>query len=116
MRGKLSATVSSGIQATICFVDLEGFTALTEQHGDEDAAGLATRFAKLTRSVLGPRDHLIKTIGDAVLVTSPDPAAALTWVEKLLTRAPRTRVSRHCAPVSITGQQCSRREMYSAQR
>jgi adenylate cyclase len=87
MRGKLSATVSSGIQATICFVDLEGFTALTEQHGDEDAAGLATRFAQLTRSVLGPRDRLIKTIGDAVLVTSPDPAAGLAWVEKLLTQA-----------------------------
>ena len=75
------------IQATFCFIDLEGFTALTEAHGDEDAADLATRFAKLTRDALGPHDRLVKTIGDAVLVTSPDPGAGVTLVENVLDRA-----------------------------
>jgi adenylate cyclase len=87
MSNKSIAPSSSRIQATICFIDLEGFTALTEAHGDEDAADLATRFAKLTRSVLGPRDRLIKTLGDAVLVTSPDPKAGIALVENVLEKA-----------------------------
>ncbi|HEY6462362.1 MAG TPA: adenylate/guanylate cyclase domain-containing protein [Polyangiaceae bacterium] len=75
------------IAATFGFVDLAGFTALTEEHGDFDAADVATRFAALAREALGPGDRLIKTIGDAVLVTSPDPAAALDLVERLLVAA-----------------------------
>jgi adenylate cyclase len=78
---------SSRIQATFCFIDLEGFTALTEAHGDEDAAELATRFAKLTKAALGPRDRLVKTIGDAVLVTSADARAGVALVERILERA-----------------------------
>jgi adenylate cyclase len=77
---------SSGkIEATFCFVDLAGFTALTEAHGDEDAADVATRFADLTRSVLEPGDRLVKTIGDAVLVTSSGAVQGVELVERLLT-------------------------------
>ena len=75
------------IEATFCFVDLAGFTALTEEHGDEDAADVATRFAELTRQALDRGDRLVKTIGDAVLVTTPDPAQGVALVERLLTSA-----------------------------
>jgi adenylate cyclase len=75
------------VEATFCFVDLEGFTAFTEAQGDEDAADVATRFAELTRSVLAPGDRLVKTIGDAVLVTSPAADAGVALVERLLTVA-----------------------------
>lgn len=75
------------IEATFAFVDMAGFTAITEAQGDEDAADLAMTFAEITRAALAPGDRLIKTIGDAVLVTSPDPAAGLTLVERLLTEA-----------------------------
>jgi adenylate cyclase len=75
------------MRATFCFIDLEGFTAHTEAHGDEEAADLATRFAELTRSALGTGDRLVKTIGDAVLVTSPSAASAIAMVERLLTCA-----------------------------
>jgi adenylate cyclase len=67
------------------FIDLAGFTALTERHGDFDAADMATRFAALTRAALGAGDRLIKTIGDAVLVTSPTPGAALELIDRLFT-------------------------------
>ena len=86
MRGKASP-VSNRIEATFCFIDLAGFTALTEAHGDEDAADVATRFAELTRSALRPGDRLVKTIGDAVLVTSPKPSTGVLLVERLLTEA-----------------------------
>jgi adenylate cyclase len=75
------------IVGTFAFVDMAGFTALTEAQGDEDAADLATMFADITRAALAPGDRLIKTIGDAVLITSRDPAAGLTLVERLLTEA-----------------------------
>lgn len=75
------------IEATFGFIDLAGFTTLTEQQGDEDAADVATRFATLTRSCLGSGDRLVKTIGDAVLVTAPDASAGVALVERLLTFA-----------------------------
>jgi adenylate cyclase len=75
------------IEGTFAFVDMAGFTALTEAQGDEDAADLATMFAEITRAALAPGDRLIKTIGDAVLITSPDAAAGLSLVERLLTEA-----------------------------
>jgi adenylate cyclase len=86
VRAKASP-VSNRIEATFCFIDLAGFTALTEAHGDEDAADVATRFAELTRSALRPGDRLVKTIGDAVLVTSPKPSTGVLLVERLLTEA-----------------------------
>jgi adenylate cyclase len=78
---------SRSIEATVGFIDLTGFTALTEKHGDFDAADVATRFAELARAALAPDDRLIKTIGDAVLVTSPSPGAALDFTERLFTSA-----------------------------
>ena len=80
---------SKPLVATFGFVDIAGFTALTEAHGDEDAVALATRFTELARAALGPNDRLIKTIGDAVLVTSPDPKAALGMIDRLLGRTAR---------------------------
>ncbi len=78
---------SAPIEATFCFIDLAGFTALTEAHGDEDAADLATSFAELTRAALESGDRLIKTIGDAVLVTSPSAASGVALVERMLNEA-----------------------------
>ena len=75
---------ASKFEATFCFVDLAGFSALTEAQGDEDAADVATRFAELTRDALSARDRLIKTIGDAVLVTSATAGDGIDLVERLL--------------------------------
>jgi adenylate cyclase len=75
------------VEATFGFIDLAGFTALTEEQGDADAAALATRFTRLARRCLGPGDRLVKSIGDAVLVTSPSAADGVSLVERLLTEA-----------------------------
>lgn len=80
------STSSNRVQATFCFVDMAGFTALTEAQGDDDAADVATRFADIARSSLGPGDLLIKTIGDAVFIMSPTPASGIELVERLLMR------------------------------
>lgn len=65
-------------------VDLAGYTALTETHGDEHAAELATTFADLARTSLDTDDRLVKPIGDAVLLASPTPEAGLALTERLL--------------------------------
>ena len=98
------------IEATFGFIDLAGFTALTESHGDEHAASLATRFAELTTASLAAGDRLVKTLGDAVLVTSPDPGMAIDLVERIVAVAadepgfPALRAGLHHGPaVRIDG-------------
>jgi len=58
------------VEATFCFVDVAGFSALTEAHGDTAAADLLERFTALANGALGDEGRLVKTIGDAVLVTT----------------------------------------------
>lgn len=53
------------------FVDLAGFTALTEAHGDEVGAAQVTRFCDLTRSTLVGGAELVKSLGDAVMLAGP---------------------------------------------
>jgi adenylate cyclase len=81
---KTPSSASTRIRATFCFIDLAGFTALTEAQGDEDAADLATSFALRARDALDAGDRLVKTIGDAVLLTSPTAEAGVALVERVL--------------------------------
>jgi adenylate cyclase len=54
---------------TFLFADLAGFTALTEVHGDEEAAGLVAEFCDAVRELLPSHGgEEVKTIGDAVMV------------------------------------------------
>lgn len=69
---------------TFAIVDLAGFTALTETHGDTEAADIATRFAEIARGNLARGDVLVKTIGDAVLLASPNPSRGIALVTRLL--------------------------------
>jgi len=75
------------VERTFSFVDLAGFTALTEAHGDLDALDLLDRFTGLVRASLSPADELVKSIGDAVMLASPEPAAAVAVLASLCGRA-----------------------------
>jgi len=64
--------------ATFLFADIAGFTALTEAHGDEEAAELVTDFCGAVRADLPEYGgEQVKTIGDAVMVRVPDPSQAV---------------------------------------
>ncbi|WP_441963680.1 adenylate/guanylate cyclase domain-containing protein [Mycolicibacterium houstonense] len=69
---------------TIAFADIVGFTRLGEVVQPEDLERLANRLADAAREVAVPPVRLIKTIGDAVMFVSPDPAALLDAVLKLV--------------------------------
>jgi adenylate cyclase len=64
--------------ATFLFADIAGFTALTEVHGDEQAARVVTDFcAAVTRELPAFGATHVKTIGDALMLRIPDPAQAV---------------------------------------
>lgn len=64
-------------ELTFVFADLAGYTALTEAHGDDDAAHIATHFHELARACLPTGTRLVKTIGDAVMLAASNERAGV---------------------------------------
>jgi adenylate cyclase len=89
----------------VCFLDLTGYTRLTEERGDEAAAELAETLAALVRR--RSQEHggrPVKWLGDGVMFYFPDPGegvlAALDMVEGVATQAlPPARVGIDAGPV-----------------
>lgn len=71
--------------ATFVFADLAGYTALTEAHGDDQAADVAEEFFASVRELLDDYDaHEIKAIGDALLLRVPGAEQALRLAARIL--------------------------------
>ncbi len=64
-------------EVTICFADLVGFTRLGEGVDSERLGAVAGRLEELARDVSRPPVRLVKTIGDEVMLESPDSGALL---------------------------------------
>lgn len=101
---------TAGGEATFLFADIAGFTALTEAHGDEDAAELAADFCRDVRRILPDYggEH-VKNIGDALMLRIPEPAAAVRLglcITHEVMRAhgsPSVRVGLHHGPAVVRG-------------
>lgn len=76
-------TSSATVLRTFIGVDLVGFTAATDAHGDDTAARIAACLVACTSQSLGVDDELVKTIGDGALLASPDPLQAVQLTERL---------------------------------
>jgi adenylate cyclase len=62
----------------VCFLDLTGYTRLTEERGDEAAADLATRLAGLVRRCAQEHNGTpVKWLGDGVMFFFREPPAAV---------------------------------------
>ena len=60
------------------FLDLAGYTRLTEERGDEAAAGLAAELTEVVKREVGRRDgKAVKWLGDGVMFSFRDSAAAV---------------------------------------
>lgn len=75
---------SAVVEATFGFVDLAGFSALTEVHGDEEAVRLLDRFERIALGALGADDRLVKMIGDAAMICFASPGDAVTGTQRLI--------------------------------
>ena len=95
--------------ATFMFADIAGFTALTEAHGDLEAAQVVDDFCDSVRTEMaGGSGAFVKTIGDALMLRIPDPAEAVRLgvriVEGLMyDQAPSVRVGLHHGPALERG-------------
>jgi adenylate cyclase len=86
------------VAVTLCFIDLTGFTRFTEEEGDIEALDVVENFVETVEATL-PRDAtIVKTIGDEVMVVSPDAATLTEWAVEFLgrfDRRPQPRVGIH---------------------
>ncbi len=59
---------------TFLFVDLAGYTAMTEAHGDRTASELTGEFVESVRDLMSARQaEEVKLLGDAVMARGDDP-------------------------------------------
>jgi len=73
---------------TFLFADLVGFTEFTALHGDDRAADLAVSFHEHVCGLAAELGcHVVKAIGDAVMVRSEDGVAAVELAERILALA-----------------------------
>jgi adenylate cyclase len=87
------------VRVTLCFIDLTGFTRYTEEEGDIEALDVIERFVATVEGTLPREATIVKTIGDEVMVVSPDAAALTEWAVTFLARfpqRPQPRVGIHC--------------------
>lgn len=111
LEGFESALAAAGLHRTteqppaICFLDLSGYTRLTEERGDAAAADLAARLARLVQRTSGQHGgKAIKWLGDGVMFHFRDPGsgvvAALEMVEGAATAdLPAAHVGLHAGPL-----------------
>jgi class 3 adenylate cyclase len=71
------------VEATFCFVDIAGYTALTETHGERAAADLVDAFGTLVREAIRDRGELQSMTGDCAFITFPAPLDALAALSAL---------------------------------
>src|SRR5262245_59372192 len=70
---------------TFVFADLVGYTALTEERGDETAARIAREFRRTISGL--SRQHgawQVKSMGDGAMIWSPDAARAVALAARLV--------------------------------
>jgi adenylate cyclase len=79
-----SGTLDDTQEAVIAFADLVGFTELGESVPVEELGSVAGRLSRLAGEACDPPVRLVKLIGDAVMLVSPEPAPMLDATLRLV--------------------------------
>jgi adenylate cyclase len=77
------------VHVTLCFIDLTGFTRYTEEEGDIEALDVVENFVANVEATMPREATIVKTIGDEVMVVSPDPSSLTEWAVDFLSRFPQ---------------------------
>ena len=82
--------------------DVRGYTAFTQERGDEDAARLAGRFAQVTRSVVEDhRGQVLELRGDEALVVFGSPRSAIRGAVALQQRFVEETIADPSLPLTV---------------
>jgi adenylate cyclase len=82
-----SGSLPGSREVAVCFADLVGFTRLGEEVPPEELGGLAARLEALAGDVAEHPVRLVKTIGDAAMLASPEPEPLLSAALALIDAA-----------------------------
>src|SRR6476646_9120981 len=77
------------VNVTLCFLDLTAFTRYTEEEGDIEALDVVENFVASVEATMPREATIVKTIGDEVMVVSPDPTSLTEWAATFLSRFPQ---------------------------
>jgi class 3 adenylate cyclase len=93
------------VELTVAFTDLEDFTTYTEAEGDEAARRLLIGHHRESESIVrGRGGRVVKRLGDGLMLTFPEPGAAVLACLELRETAPlRLRAGIHRGKVLVTG-------------
>lgn len=101
-----STALGTSRPLTVVFTDLEGFTEWTAREGDEAASRLLAEHHSVVEPLIAGRGgRLVKRLGDGLLVTFPQPAAAVLACLELVDAQPeplRLRAGLHAGQVVET--------------
>jgi adenylate cyclase len=87
-QAELQAGQLAGSQpVTIGFVDIVGFTRLGEDVAPDDVGNVIRQFERAVGEAVEPPVRLVKTIGDAAMLVSPEPAPVVEAVLRLVERS-----------------------------
>ncbi|HET6507423.1 MAG TPA: adenylate cyclase regulatory domain-containing protein [Baekduia sp.] len=81
---RATGTLPGARDQAVAFADLVGFTRLGEEIAPEDLGTVATRLEAIAREVVAPPVRLVKTIGDAVMLTADEPSALVDAALRLV--------------------------------
>ena len=71
------------IELAFVIADLSGYTALTEAHGNREAARAVTRYQEIARSLMEPATRLLDSVGDELLIAAASASAAVRTAVRL---------------------------------
>jgi adenylate cyclase len=77
-------TLRALADVTVAFVDVVGFTELGERVAADELQSLASRLTDAATSVIDLPVRIVKVLGDAILVMSPQPLPLVDTLDRLL--------------------------------
>ena len=87
------------VHRSFAFVDVSGFTAMTEMEGDERAVDVLTAFRSLLRDICSRRGvRIAKWLGDGVMLVCVDTRPLLETISGAALRRARGRRDRDASP------------------
>jgi adenylate cyclase len=72
------AITSGEVERSFLFADLCGYTALTEAHGNRQAAEVVERFLAIAAATLRPGASILERVGDEIVIVAPEAAVAVS--------------------------------------